>query len=124
MVDPGRPIDFPDRPVEDVIARGFGLQVETVTQALRTGDVQALQSISVPLGEMPVAAGTFGHLHQGLDQVLVQLSEDALAAADRPRGPGPVIETAAADDARAKGGEKLQKLLRDAKQRARQERES
>ena len=127
FVDPGRPMDLPDRPLEEVIATGFGLQVDTVKQALFSGDAQVLENTPVPGAAISLQTDSFTHLHQRLDQVLVQLSEDALSVVDQTNRPRAGTTRRAAvpeNKVKERGADQLKKLLGDANRRAREERES
>ena len=70
---------------------------------------------------------SFTHLHQRLDQVLVQLSEDALSVVDQTNRPRAGTTRRAAvpeNKVKERGADQLKKLLGDANRRAREERES
>ncbi len=86
-VDPGRPIDAIRGNFEEIIATGFGLEVERVRAALNDGNVSALEEVAVPsnVGD-DLAPSTLGHLSQGLDAVLEHLTNDALSTSRVRRG--------------------------------------
>lgn len=126
LVDPGRPIDGLEGELGDIIATGFGLEGERVMAAMRTGDASILESVSVPVRAAERGSpDTLGHLTQGLDEVLERLTSDVLPGGEppgavRPRAPRSRRE---AVPPKERGRSELQRLLRQAARRAREEAE-
>jgi hypothetical protein len=133
LVDPGRPIEGLDGEVGDIIAAGFGLELERVNAAIRTGDFSILESVTVPSRlDAETTPESLGHLSQELDAVLEQLTNDALPAGGaggiaptrtqakdrKKRRTQPPRERSEAEE---RGSRALQKLLRETARRAKRE---
>jgi hypothetical protein len=123
LVDPGRPIDAIRGNFEEIIAAGFGLEVERVRAAINDGNFSVLEEVAVPsnVGD-DFAPTTLNHLSQGLDAVLEQLTNDALSPGEvRPprRTRGPARESTVEE----RGSSALADLLRAAARRATRETE-
>jgi len=114
LVDPGRPMQFPDMGIEHIIAEGFDLDAGIVQEAFKTGAPTLLQAIEVPHGAPDdVSLPPMQHLEQGLDAVLVNLVEDTVPQVS-PGQTAPLrpIETSHADEeVRQRGLTELQRLL-------------
>ncbi|HET6159917.1 MAG TPA: hypothetical protein VFE34_16345 [Dongiaceae bacterium] len=131
LVDPGRPIESLSGDVSEIIATGFGLGVESVRVAMRTGDFSVLETVAVPSQMNPeMQPQTLGHLSQALDSVLEQLTNDALPAGlqtgttTRGARPGRGRAPAAAperSEAEERGSRTLETLLRETARRKREE---
>lgn len=129
LVDPGRPIESLSGDINEIIATGFGLGVESVRAAMETGDFTALEKVAVPSQVNPeTQLGTLGHLSDALDSVLEQLTNDALPpgqtgttlrGARAPRGGAPAAP--ARSEAEERGGQTLESLLRETARRKREE---
>ncbi len=130
-VDPGRPIEALAGDLGEIMAAGFGLETERVHTALRTGDFSLLHSVAVPTRVADEARPEMlGHLATGLDAVLEQLTNDVLPPDDTGRRPPPVRAPGRrpragreAGPPEERGRARLQRLLRDAARRAREEAE-
>jgi len=125
LVDPGRPIEGLSGDIGAVIAAGFGLEIERVQSAMKSGDFSILETVAVPAqGGLEVAPDALGHLAAGLDSVLDQMTRDALPA-NTPGGVSRGKRAKAAapvrSEAEEKGSGALQKLLREAARRAKEE---
>jgi hypothetical protein len=120
-VDPGRPIELAGEDLATVLATGFGLEQGSVKAALSVGDATLLEAAGVPIGKVQAPnVGSFGHLSQALDEVLGQLTDDALAAgATRPRRRARARPATPRD----RGQETLERMLDDAARRATEEQE-
>jgi hypothetical protein len=72
LVDPGRPLDFPDGDLDQVIAAGLGLDFEALQRkAKRLGIVGALVSTAVQVGAQPdpaLGGPAFAGLQADLDR--------------------------------------------------------
>jgi len=136
MVDPGRPIAGLDGDVGQLIAAGFGLEVERVQAAIKTGDFSILENVAVPIRmNVEVTPQGLGHLSLELDSMLEQLTNDSLPAGTsggtapqgapartRARGAKPSATPAPErGEAEQRGARTLQSLLREAARRAKQE---
>lgn len=133
LVDPGRPIEGLDGEVGDIIAAGFGLELERVNAAIRTGDFSILESVAVPSRvDVETTPESLGHLSHELDSVLEQLTNDALPAGGtggtapsgtqakdkKKRRTQPPPERSEAEE---RGSRALQKLLRETARRIKRE---
>ena len=136
LVDPGRPIAGLDGDIGDIIAAGFGLEVERVQTAIKTGDFSILESAIVPVRANPeVTPQGLDHLSVELDSMLEQLTNDALpagagggiaprAAPPRGRAKGAKRRTPAEperSEVEQRGARTLQSLLREAARRAKED---
>ena len=133
LVDPGRPIEGLTGDIGNIIAAGFGLAVDTVHMAMKTGDFSVLESVAVPSQmNVEVQPQNLGHLNQVLDSVLEQLTNDALPAGgqtnDTLRGATPKRKRGKAPaaapergEAEERGSRTLQTLLRQTARRTREE---
>lgn len=136
LVDPGRPIAGLEGDVGEIMAAGFGLEVERVQTAIKTGDFSILESATVPIRMNPeMSPQNLGHLSVELDSMLEQLTNDSLPAGTT----GGIAPTGAPPRTRGKGGKRapapepergeveqrgarmLQTLLREAARRAKRE---
>jgi hypothetical protein len=126
LVDPGRPIEGLDGDVGTIIATGFGLEAGLVQGAIRTGNFSVLETVDVPAQVgIAVAPDALGHLTAGLDSVLAQMTQDALAGGTpgittREHEASAAVPRSEAED---KGGSALEQLLREAVRRAVEETE-
>jgi hypothetical protein len=122
LVDSGRSIDVVRGDIEAIIARGFDMEIERVSAAIKTGDFSVLEAL-----EVPVVAGddlddaSLRSLSLGLDAVLGHLAGEAMPAREGP-GPGPVGASRSGSAPPAdRGGAELDRLLRAAAARVRKE---
>jgi hypothetical protein len=136
LVDPGRPIAGLDGDIGNIIAAGFGLELDRVQTAIKTGDFSILETAVVPSRMNPeITPQGLGHLAVELDSVLEQLTNDSLPAG-APGGVAPTGAPRPARDRRTKrsaapaperseaeerGARTLQTLLREAARRARED---
>lgn len=127
LVDPGRPIEALRGDVGTILATGLGLEPGLVQTAMKSGDFSVLERVAVPVQDGATAApDALGHLSAGLDFVLDRMTRDALpkdaagpALSPRARG----AEAATPSAAEERGTRDLQRMLREAARRAREESE-
>lgn len=136
LVDPGRPIAGLEGDVGEVIAAGFGLELERVQTAIKTGDFSVLEEVAVPTRMDPeMTPEGLDHLNLELDSMLEQLTNDSLPAGT-PGGTAPTgaptrgrtrrARGAAApaperSEVEQRGARTLQALLREAARRKRED---
>ena len=126
LVDPGRPIEALEGDLGEIVAAGFGIEMERVNAAIRTGDFGILESMPVPTAEVDTTPDALDHLSLALDSVLEQLTNDVLPQEAPPRRPPSARAARAGRQAAApeeRGRSALQRLLREAARRARQQEE-
>ena len=109
-VDPGRPIDFLSANPADILATGLAIEPGALADLQRSGSIQQLDAMKVPLGGASGDAGRFGGLKTRLNAEVQRIATDALA-----RGGETAHRTT-----RARAADPLDALISDAS-RARQE---
>jgi hypothetical protein len=77
-VDPGRPLDFLDGDVTEIISVGLAIDARILTEMQSAGSAAILDRATVPLGKSEVGQDRFSHLQGALAAEVDRVATDAL----------------------------------------------
>lgn len=84
LVDPGRPLQYLTGKLDDIIAAGFGIKLDTVKAATSVlGVAAALSKIDVPQAKTNFDANANAQLKAGLSAAVEKVAGDAIRSPDR-----------------------------------------
>ena len=78
LVEPGRPIEFLDDDVTDILSVGLAIDASILREMQNTGSAAILDRATVPIGKTPEGTERFGHLSESLSAEVQRVATDAV----------------------------------------------
>ncbi|HSD11180.1 MAG TPA: hypothetical protein VLF14_09360, partial [Candidatus Binatia bacterium] len=98
LVEPGRPIEFLDDDVTDILSVGLAIDASILREMQNTGSAAPLDRATVPLGKTAGGVERFGHLSETLSAEVQRVATDAVGKRRPPPNRRRVARTADEDN--------------------------